>query len=347
MAFFLTNFVVLVFAISGFWWLSGYDSRLTGEYEKADRTRRMIRCGITLLLIEPAFWCLWQYAQHDDRAAGMAYIMFTLPLAFIWVGCLSEMFAHGFHWLIDPEDKREFDAHKQIRDLDTLAALVRNGRKEEAIKLCRALKESGDASATAMDVMLERLGVSQNQIQKPKPLMEASRLREQGRFAEAELILNSLLQENPGNVDAALMLMRFYAQDLKRGDKAHEVLKSLKQQPYVSASHIEFASRSIHEWRNPRPQETVAETLPESVEELLAQGYFGTAIEVLEQKIESQPEDFDLRVKLIEIYAVHFNDFPSVEKILRQMEAFFTPAQIESARAKLRELRNAGLQQNY
>ncbi|HVU08229.1 MAG TPA: tetratricopeptide repeat protein [Verrucomicrobiae bacterium] len=336
MAFFFTNLVVLAFVAFGSWRLSGYDSRLTGENEKANRTRRGIRCGITLLLVEPAFWCLWQYAQHDDRAAGMLYLIFVLPQAFIWAGCLSEMFARGFHWLIDPEDDREFDADKQVRDLDTLAALIRSGRKEEAIQLCKELKESGDASVLAMETMLEHLGVPQNRVQKPKPLIEASRLREQGRFAEAELILSSLLQENPGNVDAALMLMRLYAQDLKRSDKAYEVLKSLKEQPYVSASHIEFASRSIHEWRNPRPQE-VAEILPESVEELLAQGYFGTAVEILEQKIKEQPQDFDLHLKLSEIYAVHFDDFPRAEKTLRQMEAFFTPAQIESVGMKLKE----------
>jgi tetratricopeptide (TPR) repeat protein len=347
MAFFFTNLVVLAFATLGFWWLSGYDSRLTGENEKADRVRRGIRCGVTLLLIEPAFWCLWQYWHYGDQICGVAYLAILIPLALIWVGCLAEMFARGFHWLVDPEDDREFDANKHVRDLDTIATLIKNGSKEEAIQLCKELKESGDASALAMETMLEHLGVPQNRVQKPKPLMEASRLREQGHFAEAELILNSLLQENPANVDAALMLMRLYAQDLKRSDKAYEILRSLNEQPYVSAAHLEFASRSIHEWRNPRPQEA-AEVLPESVDELLAQGYFGTAIEILEQKIKEQPQDFDLRLKLAEVHAVHFNDFPRAEKILRQVEtdANFNPAQIESGRVKLKEWRDACLQQN-
>jgi hypothetical protein len=31
-----------------------------------------------------------------------------LPLVAIWCGCLSELVAHGFHWLIDPGDLWRF-----------------------------------------------------------------------------------------------------------------------------------------------------------------------------------------------------------------------------------------------
>jgi hypothetical protein len=34
------------------WWLSGYDFQLTHENQKADRIRRGIRSGVTLLLLE-------------------------------------------------------------------------------------------------------------------------------------------------------------------------------------------------------------------------------------------------------------------------------------------------------
>ena len=56
MFFILSNLIVLAFATSVSWWLSGYDSRVTGENETQDRLRRGIRCGVTLLLVEPAFW---------------------------------------------------------------------------------------------------------------------------------------------------------------------------------------------------------------------------------------------------------------------------------------------------
>ena len=82
---------------------------------------------------------------------------------------------------------------------------------------------------------------------------------------------------------------------------------------------------------------------PESVEALLAQGFLGSALEKLEEQIKAQPQDFELRLKLAEIYAVHCKDLRRAEKIIRQMEtgSNFSPQRIESARAKLKEWREA------
>jgi hypothetical protein len=342
MFFILANLIVLAFATLVSWWLSGYDSRVTGENETQDRLRRGIRCGVTLLLVEPAFWGLWRYWRYDDRAAGMLYLMTSLPLAIIWCGCISELFARGFHWLIDPEDNREFDPQKSVRDLDAIAGLIKNGRREEAIQLCQMLKESGDASVLAMEVMLEHLGVSPTGVRKPRPLIQAHRLREQGKFDEAGLILNTLLLENPSNVDAALMLMRLYAQDMHRSDKAMEVLRSLERQPHVSSGHIEFARRSIHEWAQGKPRPEEVAVPPESIEELLACGYFGTAVEVLEEKTGEQPQNFDSWLKLAEVHGKYCGNIRLAEKIVRQIETnpAFTTEQIQTAKTRLSELRN-------
>jgi len=121
MFFILANVVVLVFATFISWCLSAYDAKVTGADEVEGHIRRGIRCGISLLLVEIAFWCLWQYWRYDDRACGMAYLATSLPLALVWAGCISEMFARGFHWLIDPEDKREFDSKDGVRELDAIA----------------------------------------------------------------------------------------------------------------------------------------------------------------------------------------------------------------------------------
>ena len=220
MFFLFANIVILALATLASWWLSGYDAKLTGENEIADRWRRGIRCGITLLLVEVAIWNLWRYAHSNDVAAGALYLAIALLLGLTWIGCLSGMLAHGFHWLFDPSDHRELDSEKNRRDMDAIARLIQSGHKEAAIQLCQRLKESGDASVLAMDTMLEHLGVGQNSVQEPKPLNEASRLRLAGKFAEAETILKSLLVENPANVDAALMLTRLYAQDMCRMDLA-------------------------------------------------------------------------------------------------------------------------------
>lgn len=340
MAFIFTNIVVLAFAAFVSWWLSGYDTRMTGENVTEDRIRRGIRCGITLLLVEAAFWGLWQFCQSGDPVAGFLYVATTLPLALIWAGCISELSARVFNWLIDPEDDREFDPHKSLRDLDAIASLIKNGHKEAAIQLCKELKKSGDANVLAMETMLEHLGV-QKEIQKPRPLNEASRLRRQGKFAEAETILKSLLLENPSNVDAALMLIRLYAQEMRQPDKATEILRSLEEQPHVSSGHVEFARRSIPEWSRGKPKPEEVAVPPESVDELLAQRYLGTAVEMLEQKTGEQPQDFELWLKFAEAYALHCGNVSRAEKIVRRIEAnpAFTAEQIQLARMKLGEWR--------
>jgi hypothetical protein len=348
MLFIFANIALLAFATFVSWWLSGYDTKVTGENEREDFIRRAIRCGITMLLVELAFWSLWRCWYYDDRVSGMAYLMFVLLLSIIWCGCISELFSHGFHWLIDPEDHREFDPHKSRRDLDTIASLIKNDRKEEAIQLCQMLKESGDVSVLALETMLEHLGVKQDSAQKPRPLVEAYRLRSQGKLNEAESILNSLLVGNPSNVDAALMLIRLYAQDMRRSDKAYEVLRSIEKQPTIPSAHIEFARRSIDEWRSPKPKKVAVKVQPESIDELVAHGYFGTAIEILEQKTKEQPQDFNLWMKLAGTHGQHCGNVNRAEKIIQQIEAnsAFSPEQIQHAKTKLKEWREAGLHGN-
>jgi len=341
MAFLLINFLVLIVTLPAFWWLSGFDTRVTGENVVQDRIRRGIRCGITLILIEFGFWGLWQYWRYNDRSAGMAYLASTLPLAIIWCGCVSEMVARTFTWLMDPEDKREFDPNQSLRDLDAIASLIRQGKKSEAIQLCHALKESGTVNVVTLDTMLEQLGAKPAYIPQLKPLQEAVRLRAAGKLSEAEAILNGLLLKNPENVDAAIMLIRLYAQDMGNRFKATEVLHALERQPHVSAGHIDFARRSIDEWLNPKPKEIATEKLPESLDELLAKGYFGTAVEILEQKIKDHPDDFAVRMQLIEVHGRYFTDFLKIEKIIREMSmnTHFTTEQIQQAKMELNNWR--------
>jgi hypothetical protein len=327
----LLNIGVLALVAGVAWWLSGYDSKLTGENNQGDSLRRCLRCGVTLFLVEVII------------LLPPTVIFIAVFLGVIWAGCLSEFAARGFHRLVDPEDKREFDPDKHVRQLDVVAALIRSGKKAEAIQLCELLKASGDADITALEMTLAHLGVPQAAGGKTSPLAAASRLRQEGKFEEAGLVLDSLLAENPRNADAAMMLVRLYAQNLRQPGRAQEVLRALEQQPDIPASHIEFARRSIDEWSRPKPEEAAATAPPESVGELLAQGFFGTAIEMLENKIKEQPVDFELRLKLAEVHAVHCNNFQRAEKIISQLEtdANFSPPQVESARAKLKEWREA------
>jgi thioredoxin-like negative regulator of GroEL len=166
-------------------------------------------------------------------------------------------------------------------------------------------------------------------------------LRAKGKSAEAEQILKSLLEQNPSNVSAAMMLMRLYVQDFKRGDKAAEILRALQGQPHIPAAQIEYAERSIQDWALKKVEEKIE--LPESVEELLAAGYFGTAIEMLEAKAAEQPDNFEAQMKLAEAYGLHSRDISKAKKIIEKLgkKSIFNEEQIQTAKVKLEEWRAA------
>ena len=335
------NIILLLAAAAIAWWLSGFDSRVTGENKKADLIRRGIRCGVTILLL-----AILVSLPYSIASAPPMFLIAGL-MAIIWAGCLTELGARCFHRLVDPEDKREFDPHQSTHNLDLVASLLKNGRHEEAAQLCERLKKSGDANILVLETMLARSGIQFDSGRIPKPLVEAHQLRSEGKFTEAETVLKSLLLENPSNVDAALMLMRLYVRDLHRSDKAAEILRALEKQPHIPSAHLEYARRSIVEWGQ-RKSAPAAEVLPESVDGLLACGYLGTAIEILERKIKEQPKDFDLWLKLTEAHGLHSGNLQRAEKIAQQIEANrdFSAEQIQLAKARLEEWREAKPQRN-
>jgi tetratricopeptide (TPR) repeat protein len=337
----LLHITLLALAGLTLWRLSGFDPKLTDENKGADLIRRGIRCGVTLLLLAILV------SLPRSIASSPALFLTAGLLALFWTGCLTELGAHWFHRLVDPEDKREFDPNQSARNLDRVASLLKDGRHEEAARLCETLKKSGDANVVVLETMLSRAGIPQASFKIPRPLVEAHRLRSEGKFDAAETILQSLLAENPSNVDAALMLMRLYVQDLRRSDKAAEVLRSLEKQPHIPSAHLEYARRSINEWGQ-RKSAPVAAVLPESVDELLACGHLGTAIETLERKIKEQPEDFDLRLKLAEAHGRFSGNIHRAEKIVQEIASHrgFSAEQIQVAKAGLKEWREAKPRRN-
>lgn len=337
----ILNIILLSVAAAIAWWLSGFDSRLTGESVKADLLRRGIRCGLTLFLLAILF-----SLPYSIASAPPMFLIAGL-MAIIWAGCLTELGARFFHRLVDPEDKREFDPHQSARNMDMVASLLKSERHEEAAQLCATLKNSGDANILVLETLLARSGIQFENDRKPKPLTEAYNLRSQGKFDEAAAILNSLLAENPSNVDAALMLMRIYVRDLRRSDKAAEVLRALEKQPHIPPGHIDYARRSIQDWRRPK-RTPEAVVLPESVDELVACGYLGTAIEILEREVKEQPQDFGSWLKLAEAHGLHSGNIHRAEKMFQKIEGghVFSSEQIQIAKMKLEEWREAKPQQN-
>ena len=354
----MATLIAVILAGLAAWWLSGFASRVSGQTKESD-LRRLLRLGVTLLLVGFAVPSLLRWYRYHDQVSGWLYLATTLPLAILWTGTFSTIFAHAFHLLIDPEDDRDYDPGKTTRDLDQVSRLVHAGQRDEAVALCRKLVEAGEASALAMETMLARLDAAP--AAKPaaptatRTLAEADRHIARGQFGEAEALLRQLLDQQPGHQAGTLMLARLYTLHLRQPAKAMEQLRRLEQQPDVPKAFLEYAHRSFAEWSCPpaagesmppagEPPVVSPETPPPaqaSVEDLLAGGYLGTAIELLERQIQAEPNRFELRLKLLEAHAVHCGNFNRADTLLNRLRhhSSFTPAQIQTARAQLQQWR--------
>lgn len=335
------NIGVLALVAGGSWWLTGFDKTDGGESKRTHYVSRLVRC-VAIVWLAGVF--LWFVEQRESGYGGVALLLIIPPsLALLLRSSLAEVLTHGVLRLIEPalHDTRPLDPGKSQRYLDTVAHLVRNGRRDEAIKLCQEFQQSGEVDRATLEMTLEYLGVKQEHAQAVQPLTQAARWRSQEKFTEAEQLLTSLLTKNPADTDAAMLLMRLYAENLRQPDRAREVLRLLEQQPHVSTSHLEFARRSIDEWATPKQTETVAAASPESVDDLVASGRFGSAIEMLEQKVGERPADFAAWLQLAEIHGWHCHNLPRAAKIIRQMELSpdFTREQIQLAEARLQTWR--------
>jgi len=248
--------IVLAVAIAT-WWLSGYDTSLTAEDEAADRMRRSIRCGITVLLTGIGLF------------GGVVFIFTSVTLAIIWAGCLSELCARGFHRLIDHSDHSHFDPTKLKQESDRLAALARQGRHEEAIQLCTELIRSGGASPVALEAMRFRLYsdmFAEEQLLSLPALAEANQLCDKLQYSEAEARLKLMLNRNPQSLPAGIFLMQLYAQKLKRPDKAHGWLRTLERQPGLPPGFTDYVRQRLEAWLAP----VLPEADGEGIESLLA-----------------------------------------------------------------------------
>jgi len=336
---FQINWPIIILAATalGTWFLTGLDKTAGGESKEDHHLTRAIRCVLVVFFV----WLLLGSVHHALGAATAPVIIVApICIGLVLRSALSEIFAHSFIGFLDPgsRDHREMDPNRTQRFQDTIARLIHTGKRDEAIRLCETLKQSGEIPVGILEDTLEYLGVKQNR-SLPKPLHEVSQLRQTGDFSGAERKLKAMLARNPCDEGAAMMLMRLYAEDLHQPEEARKVLLTLERQPAYPASHLEFARRSIDEWS--RPKMTGAAIAPHAatVEELLAEGSFGTAVEMLEKEIQETPHDFNLRLKLAEVYAVHCRFTAKAEKIIRQIELTpaFSPQQMAQARARMKE----------
>ena len=334
------NLIVLVAAGLFVWWLTGHDKNISGESKRDNYSYRVARTLGVVLLLALLLWF----------PSPLTLLTVPVFIALLLRSCISEIGAHGFLGFLDPSlhDTREIDLNQKQRYQDTIAHLIHHHRRDEAIQLCEQLKKSGELDLATLESTLEFLGVKPDHAPLVRPVNQAAQLRARGQFAEAEQLLKSLLVKNPADADAAMLLMRVYAGDLRQPGKASEVLRALEKQPHIAAAHIEFARRSIHEWSLGRMEKPATGDLPPpaTVEELLAQGFIGSALERLDEQVKTQPGAFALRLQLAEIHATRCANLPRAQKLVRQIEVDprFTPEQTAAARAKLKEWHELHLQ---
>lgn len=335
--------IFIAVAAALMWWLSGYDTRVTGENEKEDLVRRTVRCGISLVLLTAAAF---------ER---FFVIPIALGMAFIWLGCLLEFGWRMLHHLLDPEDKRPFDSKEAERNMDHLAGLIQQGRNSEALHLCTALEESGTVSLQSLETMAHRL--YQQTLDSKSPFLSDIRLwREHRNFAEAESQLQQLLTRQPDNWAATLLLARLYAEDLGQPNRALALIQPTGKPPPLPRQFLKFARQSIDEWSNTASKRAQMEQCSQqqnartdhqsepmveeiSIDELLKTGQLATAIEHLQNALKEQPHDAELWLKLAEAHSVYCADAAQAAKVIRQMAATgkFTAEELDCARTKLKE----------
>ncbi len=338
----LLNMGVLTLVTVITWWLTGKDRAANGESKQGRYWTRGLRTVAVALLFVGLLWL----AEGNCGYGGVPLLLIIpVSIALILRSSVAELCTHGVLRLIDPtlNDQRPFDAGKNLRYLNTVAHLLKNGRRHEALRLSEEFKRSGEVDVVALENLLEFHGVRTERVKISTPLAEAARLRTEGKIAEAEKLLESLLAKNPADSEAALQLMRLCAEDLRQPYRAHELLRALAKQPHADRNLIEFARRSIDDWSRPKSETkaTIAPSRVQSVAELLAQGAYGTAIERLEEEISLWPQNLELRVKLAEVHAVHCGNLVRAEKIIRQIELDpdASPSLVAVARMKLQEWR--------
>jgi len=332
----MKDFIFILIVTAAGWWLSGFDSHLTGEDYRVDFTRRAVRTGITCLLAMIAV------------LAGPLAIFFFFGIALVWMTCVAEMCARVFHRLVDPGDDREFDPKQIDRHLDRMGLLIKQGRTHEALDLCKKLKESSEGSHLALETTLHRLYQDSLDSAEKSPLFADVREHvERGEWEPAEARLKQILATQPENSPAALLLMRLYAVNMSRPDKALALLQTGQNEPRVHLAFAELAKRSINDWvaqglppvEPPVPM-VASEPEPElTVDELLQTSQFSTAVERLEKSIQDDPHNFELWMKLAEVYAVHCADLHRAGKVIQKLERTggFNAEQIQQAKAQLRE----------
>ena len=318
---FLRDIAILTFIAGAAWWLTGFGTTLTGQSARDHYVMRGLRCvlvlffSIVILIVATAMpMGLGSLRLIMIAAAGIGWVLRS---------AISELSSRFFILLLDPglKDAHRVDSKKTHRYRDAIAYLIHHGHRDEAIKLCEELKQSGEVDLITLENTLEYLGVKQT----PPPSKRG------GTGVPPDSVVARPTVQHP-RLEPAHALR-------PRGTGLPPLLP-----PVASGVAPDSTRTEIHQTSKagePGCPEPPAEEPFElaAVDALLAQGSLGLAVEKLEHQAVVRPDDFDVQLKLAEVYAVRLDNLIRAERIVRRLEhgAKFQPEQIALAQSKLKE----------
>ncbi len=307
-----------------------------GPFAEKIRTARKKRPNLTLL----RHWRDTGQVRKANRAAS---------------GALANDRQCFGHWLFAIEtallyERSPYKARRLARRLIRLKEIS----EEQKLYAVKQLETWSDLTGKRISLNLP------TRVVRRKPFEEAIALRDHGFFEEAETRLRHVLTRDHHDFAALQLLIRLYAQDLKRPDLAEKTFETLKDAPHVPSSLVDFVDKSISDWnaappcaerkkrsfwerlsfRSPKvpisgslsPDSGVAVELPTaespgfgpdpsmSVADLLKDGYMGTALERAQTEAEAAPTDFALQRQLLDAYCHGFISIKNAEKLLAKIE---------------------------
>lgn len=189
--------ILAVLAVIVAWWLSGYDPLVTGENPRKDFLRRLLRIAATVLLLAVLFGL-----HPASMAGGYGFVplimIIPVSIGLIWCGCLAECWASGLHHFVLPGGgKGEFDPHKGTRQLEQLASLLKEGRREEALQMAGQLMELGDANVLALEAMLARADLEWKASSPRDPLRRSLPPSRAGKFCRSRKSVDAVRGKKP------------------------------------------------------------------------------------------------------------------------------------------------------
>lgn len=108
--------------------------------------------------------------------------------------------------------------------------------------------------------------------------------------------------------------------------------------PGEAADHLTAYLERVKEAQGKPPDTSLVH---DRVEKLLLERRLGTAVEIIKQQAEAQPENFDLWLRYAEAHGHHCGDLNSAERIIRRMErsGHFKKAEMKKAHTRLKRWR--------